>query len=260
MAILIPGRGRRKHRLESNEYAGCRPIASYGPKEGHTMDIGVIVDQARSLAQAFKDKGHEEVRLPVFSFEDWREVYGREADGQALADFRIQQKRNWYLMHFLRRDGVKVKPVPIFPGQFHPWAEQTGHKLDNGHDLAHAVGEYVNRPETPVSMCRHHEAEDLAAREPQLMGTITVFGETPQAPEIMSAVLHRPDGSVLSTLEILAVECSPQDAWQRVEMYLDDHQPSKVFHDKTIRRPEYCDDCNGLLVNVASPQEINAQG
>lgn len=222
------------------------------------MDILAIVDQSRALAQAFTQKKHQEVRLPVFSFEDWRTIYDKPSDGSSLAEFRAQLKRNWYLMHFLRRDGVRVLPVPVRPDQFHPWAEESGHSLGNGHDLAHAVGEYVNRDATPVSMCRHSEPEDLSAWVPGLLATVTVMGDTPEAPELMSVVLHDSDGTVLSTLEILAAEVSPQEAWQRVEIYLDDHEPTKVFHDKTIRRPEYCDDCGGLLVKVASPTDIQA--
>ncbi len=222
------------------------------------VNLAQIVDQARSLAQAFAQKGHQEVRLPVFGFEDWREIYHKPADGPSLAEFRVQLKRNWYLMHFLRRDGIKVLPVPVKPAPLMAWAADTGHQLDNGHDLAHAVGEYVNRPETPVAMCRHAEPEHLSESRPGLLGTVTVFGDTPDAPEIMSVVLHAGDGTVLSTLEILAAECSPQEAWQRVEIYLDDHGPGKVFQDQVIRRPEYCEDCGGLLVNVASAADICA--
>lgn len=224
------------------------------------MNLEKIIEQSQDLARAFKQRGFEEVRLPVYSFEDWREIYGRQADGQALADFRVQLKRNWYLMHFLRRDGITVQPVPIRPAGFLPWAEATGHGLANGHDLAHAVGEYTNRPESAVANCRHSEPGDLAESEPDLVATITVYGDTEATPEVMSVVLHRPDGTVLSTLEILAAECGPREAWQRAEMYLDDNEPSKVFHDKVMRRPEYCDDCNGLLVSIASEADIQGAG
>lgn len=216
------------------------------------MNLGNIIRQSKQTAGAFRQKGHKEVRLPVFAFEDWREVYSRPADGQAVSDFRTHLKRNWYLMHYLRRDGVRVVPVPVRSEPFKAWAAKTGHTLSDGHELAHAVGEYVNDDLTPVAYCRHGEPDLDPALEPDLLATITVFGDDAEMPEVMSAVLHRPDGSVLDTLEILAVECDPQEAWQRVGIWLDDNEPKQVFHDKVIRRPEYCADCNGLLVNVAS--------
>ena len=100
-------------------------------------------------------------------------------------------------MHFLREMGVEVLPVPVKAAQFLPWAENTSHDLADGHDLAHAVGEYVNDPATPVTACQHSDlmAGLLVGQGPAL-ATLTIFGETNEQPEVMSVVIHRPDGQI----------------------------------------------------------------
>ncbi|MCB2225568.1 MAG: hypothetical protein KQH53_02740 [Desulfarculaceae bacterium] len=221
------------------------------------MDLNKIIQNSRSLAQRFVAKGHDAVRLPVFSFDDWRAVYDRPSDGTALADYRRQVKQNWYLMHFLREMGVEVLPVPVAAGPFAAWAKGTDHKLSDGHELGHAVGEYVNDPETPVSACRHgslnSDFDGLGG-----LATITVFGEDEDTPEVMTVAQHTSDGQVLQSLQMAAIEFSPQAAWDEAKRFLDRMRPDKVFHDEKVRKPEYCTDCNGLLVSVASPEDVAA--
>ncbi|MCF8034527.1 MAG: hypothetical protein K9K66_13190 [Desulfarculaceae bacterium] len=221
------------------------------------MDLKKVIDTSRSLAQRFVAKGHETVRLPVFTFDDWRAVYDRPGDGASLADYQRQVKQNWYLMHFLRAMEVEVLPVPVAAGPFAAWAQETDHKLSDGHELAHAVGEYVNDPETPVSSCRHGslnpDFDGLGG-----MATITVLGEEEDAPEVMTVVQHTSDGQVLQSLQMAAVDFSPQAAWEEAQRFLGRVRPDKVFHDEKVRKPEYCTDCNGLLVSVASPEDVAA--
>lgn len=205
------------------------------------------------MAQQFLQQERRQVRLPVFSFEDWCQIYHRQADGASLSEHRLQTRRNWYLMRFLRDQGVEVIPVPIRAQEFFAWAQGGGHDLEDGHELAHAVGEYANRPETPVALCRH---EDMSARRGEVLATLTIFGETPEEPEVMSAAVHTDDGVVLATLEVLAAGHSPEQAWQKVSTFLDLHRPRSVFHDQVVRRPEFCSDCNALLVNLASQEDI----
>lgn len=222
------------------------------------MNLSQVIQQAQAMAKAFQERGPREIRLPVFAFEDWRQVYRRPSDGRALDEFRAYQKRTWYLMHYLRSQGMEVEPVPVLADPFLDWALDNGHQIQNPHELAHAVGEYANEPTSPVSQCRHSQPGSLGQRVPDLLATITVFGEQPQAPEVMSVVMHRPDGQVLDTLQILAVDCGPEQAWQRAQAFLEQHAPQKVFHDPQVRRPDYCPDCNGLLVNLASAQDQEA--
>lgn len=223
------------------------------------MNLSSLIEQARAMAKQFVAKGHAEVRLPVFDYEDWRQIYRRPAQGSSLSEFRQQTKTSFYLMHFLREMGVEVLPVPVRASQFLPWAQKTSHDLADGHDLAHAVGEYVNDPVTPTTGCRHSDMlSGLLPGQGPALATITVFGENNEQPEVMSVVIHRPDGQVLTSLEILAVDHTPQEAWDQAVAFLDRFRPGRVFHDHTIRYPEYCADCNALLVNVASAADIEA--
>ncbi|MFH1033805.1 MAG: hypothetical protein V1806_04805 [Pseudomonadota bacterium] len=223
------------------------------------MNISAIIAEARAMAQQFVAKGHESVRLPAFDYEDWRQIYRRPAQGSSLDEFRKQSKTSFYLMHFLREMGVEVLPVPIKASEFMPWAAKTSHDLTDGHELAHAVGEYVNDEATPVTACRHSDlmAGLLLGQGPAL-ATVTIFGENNEQPEVMSVVIHRPDGQVLDSAQFLAADHSPQEAWDQAVTFLDRYHPGRVFQDHTVRYPNFCPDCNALLVNVASAADIEA--
>jgi hypothetical protein len=220
-----------------------------------------IIDEARALARDFVARGRDQVRLPVFAFEDWRKIYGKPSDGPALNSYRTQTRRSWYLFRFLREMGVEVLPTPVRAGAFLDWAAQGERNLEDGHELAHAVGEYVNHPGAPTTQCRPAAppGEALVVEGPR-MATITTFGETAESPEVLSVALHRPDGEVIATLEVLGSEHGAEEAWQKATEFLDRCTPQKVFHDRTVRRPEFCADCNALLVNVASAKDIEASG
>jgi hypothetical protein len=157
--------------------------------------------------------------------------------------------------------GVEVVPVPVRATDFSAWAKATNHVLTCQHELGHALGEYVNDTATPVTQCRQ-QGWDIAtgSGEDPALTTITIFGESSEQPEVMSVVLHQADGQVLNTIEVLAADQTPQRAWELVERFLDHHRPTRVFHDQTIRYPNYCSDCNGLLVNVASAADIAVSG
>ncbi|MCB2193541.1 MAG: hypothetical protein KQI62_18345 [Deltaproteobacteria bacterium] len=220
------------------------------------MDLSQIINNSREMARRFVAKGHDTVRLPVFSFSDWQAVYDRPSDGASLAEFRRQAKQNWYLTHFLREMNVEVLPVPVAAGPFAQWAEGSEHDLKDAHDLAHAVGEYVNDESTPPAACRHgslNPAYDGLGG----MVTITVFGEEGGTPEVMTVVQHSMDGQVLQSLQLAAVDYTPEAAWEEAKKFLDRIKPQRVYHDEKVRQPEYCTDCNGLLVSVASPEEAS---
>jgi hypothetical protein len=217
-----------------------------------------IIREAQALAGAFVKKGKKQIRLPVFSYADWLEIYKRDDDQKARDAYRELTRKNWYVMELLKAKGMAPQPVKVDAFKFSAWAREAGHKTDNAHDLAHAVGDYVNRSAAKISPCTHMEFPTGLPEGMPCLATITVFGERPEEPEVMSVVLHRSDGSVLKSLEILANDYSPQQAWQMAMTFLDDHQPMGVLHDKTIRKPQFCSDCNSLLVHVASREDIEA--
>lgn len=219
------------------------------------MDLNRIINQARALAQRFQGAGRSEVRLPVFAYEDWRRIYCQPQTGQSVSEHHAQTKQSWYLMHFLRCAGVVVQPVPVAAAPFAQWAAGSGHDLKNPHDLAHAVGEYANDPATPPAHCRHGSLNPAYDGLGGLV-TITVLGESEEQPEVMTVVQHSREGQVLQSLQLPAVDYSPQEAWEKAQEFLARVKPSQVFHDQQVRRPSYCPDCNGLMVSVASPQEL----
>lgn len=223
------------------------------------MNTSQIIARARSLAEAFVGQGRDEVRLPVFDYEDWRAIHRKPAQGSSLAEWREQTRLNWYLMHFLRGMNAEVTPVPVRAEAFAAWAAGGRRDLADGHELAHALGEYVNAPLASPAACRHSDPSDgVALGQGPPLATLTVFGESAEEPEAMAVAVHRPDGQVLASLEVLAAEHSPQEAWEQVERFLGRWRPAKVFHDQTVRRPEFCADCNSLLLGIASPQDIAA--
>lgn len=220
------------------------------------MNLGHIIGEAKRLANSFVAKGHDSVRLPVIAFEDWLEIYEQTGDGPSLAEYRSQTKRNYYLMHYLRGMGVEVLPVPVRAPEFGVWARASGHNLADPHERAHAVGEYVNDIGVEPARCAHKSPLASLGGE-NVLATITVYGDTPDDPEVMTVVTHLRDGKVLDSREILAADHSPQQAWEVVETFLDERVPGRVYHDKVIRRPEYCPDCNSLQFSVASPDEMD---
>lgn len=225
------------------------------------MNLRSIVDRAQAMANQFVAQGRDSVRLPVFDYQDWLRVYQKEEGGESLHEHRVSTKVHFYLIHFLRDMGVEVNPVPVRFSAYEAWCQASGHHPANQHDIAHAVGDYIHDALTPVTQCRH-EGWDVApgSGEANPLATLTIFGENSEQPEVMSVVLHRADGQVLATLELLAAEMPPQQAWEKAEAFLDKYAPARVFHDQTVRYPSYCADCNALLVNVASAQDIQAAG
>ncbi len=223
------------------------------------MNIRSVIDRARAMARQFVAAGKDSVRLPAFEYADWRVIHNRADDQEAQREFRVLSKVHYYLTRFLLDMGVEVLPVPVRAEAFLDWAKAGGHSIADQHALGHALGDYVNDPAAPVTQCRHRgwDVAPGSAGEP-VLATITIFGETSEQPEVMSAVLHKADGQVLDTIEVLAADHAPQAAWEMVEEFLDRHRPERVFHDQVIRYPQYCPDCNGLQVNVASAADIAA--
>jgi hypothetical protein len=220
-----------------------------------------IIQEADKLANTFIAQGLDSVRLPVFDFMDWCAIYKRPTEGASITAFRDQVRRTWYLLHFLRKKGIEVQTVPVRENEFLAWAQGGEHDLSDGHEIAHAVGEYVNDPAVPVSKCNHQGVpKDVLEQLGPNLATIAVFGDDPEEPEAIVTVVHQADGSVLNRIQVLAIEHTPEEAWEQIKTFLDSHKLERVFHDQTVRRPEFCPDCNSLMGNVASAEDIKAAG
>ena len=190
----------------------------------------------------------------MFAFEDWKIIYNRPGTGGALDEFRTQQKRTWYLMRFLRDAGVRVIPVAVTASDLLDWAGDTDHELTDSHSRAHAVGDFVNQAGRPTNCAHTYPEISLGAGE--ALATLTVYGESEDIPEIMGVAIHLADGQVITALEIMAIRHTPEDAWGLAQDFIRRHRPARVFHDQTVRRPEYCADCGALLMSVAAREDI----
>ena len=221
------------------------------------MQTTKIIQQARGMAQRFAAGKNKQMRLPVFDFDDFLDVYSLSADGASLTQFRDHCRRTWYLMHFMRGLGMDPVPIQVTAGGFEKWLENHPHDTSDGHELAHAVGDYINDPAVRPAQCEH-SSEIAGLAKGVALATITMFGEDPDMPEVVGVALHLHDGQVIETMEVVTAEHSPDEAWNMVQGFLDQHQPRRVFKDDTVRRPEFCSDCGALLSNVASVQDVDA--
>lgn len=207
------------------------------------------------MAQRFTAGGREELRLPVFEFDDFIDVYDLHPDGAALGQYRDHCRRTWYLLYFLRAMDAKPVPVAVDAAEFAQWAQRNGQNLGDGHGRAHAVGDFINHPGAKPAQCQH--ASQLAPLAVgSALATISLFGEDPDQPEVVSVALHLRDGEVLETLNVLTCDHTPDEAWNMVDGFLDARRPKRVFNDQTVRRPEFCAQCGELLCNVASERDV----
>ncbi len=223
------------------------------------MDTLKIISGAMEQAKAAKQQGVTSVRLPVLSFSEYRRVFEREDDLSTRQDHRAHQKRNFYFKRFLEDQGIDVTMVFCQREELAAWAEETNHALTTDRERAHALAHFVGRPELPATACVHKRPLTTAMAESglELYATITTFGESSERPEVLSTAVHTRDGQVVESLEILAVDHSPQEAFGLCSDFLAKHGVVNAFHDQVVRRPEFCSDCGELLVNVAGPAEYN---
>jgi len=219
------------------------------------LDTTKIIGQARSMAQRFSGGIKRQMRLPVFDFDDFLDVYDLPANGLGLSQYRDHCRRTWYLMQFLRQAGVEPQAVAVGGQAFAQWARATGQDLSDGHGRAHAVGDFVNDPAHKPSQCQHvSPMASLAVGS--ALATISLLGESPDQPEVVGVALHLRDGQVLEVFNVLTCDHTPEQAWGMVSGFLDGRQPRRVFQDQTVRRPEFCPDCGELLCNVASSRDV----
>ena len=221
------------------------------------MDTFQIIHAAREHAQQAHQQGVRSIRLPVLSFKDWAEFFERP-DGLADREaHRTLQKRNYYFKHFLQGHGIEVTMVLCTNRDLRIWADDNAHQLTGEREKSHVLIHYINQPDLPPTKCVHKRplTADLAGSSLELFASITMFGDNPEQPELMSTVVHTRDGLVVDSFEALSVEHDPQEAFGLAAELMARHGVRNAFQDPQVRVPQFCPDCNELLVNVAGSRE-----
>lgn len=221
------------------------------------MNTAEIIRGAREHARLAGRRGLKTVRLPVTSFEEWAQIYGRADDEAGREAYRRQQKRNFYFKHFLEGQGIEVTMVTCRAQEVAEWAAANGHPMTTDQERTHVLAHYAGRPELPPAMCVQKKplTADLAGSGLELFATMTMYGESPEAPEILSTAIHTRDGWVVESLEVLGAENTPEEAFDLASRLMARHGVKSVFQDSRVRRPEFCPDCNELVVGTAGPHE-----
>lgn len=221
------------------------------------MDTAKIVAEARQAAARAREMERRNVRLPVMNFTEWAALYGRHDNLAAREEHRFVQKRNFYFKRFLETEKIEVTMVACRAEAVAEWADNEGHPFFSDSDKTHVLAHYVSQPDLPPAQCVHKRplTADLAAAGLELFATMTVYGERPDLPEILSTVVHTRDGWVVESLEVLAAECGGDEAFDKAGSFMQRHGVKHAFQDPNVRRPEFCADCGELLVNTASEAE-----
>jgi hypothetical protein len=220
------------------------------------MDFQKLILTARENARMARERGLRTVRLPVLAYEDWALLYGHN-DLAAQQAHYLHQKRNFYFKRFLEGEGIDVTMVTCRATDVMDWAFDNDHPLTNDHERAHVLAHYAGQPDLPPSKCVHKRplTTAMAGLGWTLYGTITAYGERTDLPEILSLAIHTRDGQVVESMEILAIEHTTAEAFDRFQGLMARHGVTQAFHDPVVHRPQFCADCNELLVNVASELE-----
>jgi len=221
-----------------------------------------IIAGAQEHARRAKEKGLKSLRLPVLRFEEWAELYGRSDDLAGREAYRAGQKRNFYFKRFLEAEGIEVTMITCQARAVAGWAEAHGHPMNSDPQRTHVLAHYVNQPDLPPARCVHKRplTPDLAESGLELYATMSMYGENPDRPEVLSTVVHTRDGLVVESLEVLAVEHSPREAFRQATELMTRHGVTRAFHDPGVHRMEFCPDCGELLVAAAGPWEYERMG
>jgi hypothetical protein len=220
------------------------------------MKTAQLIRQAMHSADHLLEHGVKEVRLPLLLYKDWLEFYGREDGGESRERRRLEQKLDWYLTHFLRAKEAKVEIALISRQTLLEELGELGSSLDTDKEKRTALNKLSQMGKGVPAPCKHtFELNPVEEMLPKV-GTVTLFGEPEDGPEIMSAVVHLKDGSTLAYENVLASEHSPQEAQAICLSFFDRYSVTEVFSSPGLHTPEFCEDCNELLVKVADPDEV----
>lgn len=220
------------------------------------MKTAQLIKQAMHSAEHLLEHGVAHVRLPILLYKDWLEFYGKEDGRESRERRRIEQKLDWYLIHFLRKNGATVEMALISRQTLLEGLGELGFSLDTEKEKRTALNKLSQMGKGSPAPCKHTFELDPVEELLPKVGTVTIFGEPADGPEIMSAVVHLKDGSTLAYENVLASEHSPQEAQDICFSFFDRYKVTEVFSSPGIHPPEFCEDCNELLVKVADPVEV----
>ena len=222
------------------------------------MRTAQLIKQTMAAADHLLEHGVREVRLPLLLYRDWLEFYGLVDDGRSLERRRMEQKQDWYLSRFLRNKGASALFALIGRKTLLESVGEAEASIETDKEKRTFLNTLSQAGKGSPAPCKHSFGREAALALEPLVGTVTIFGEPLDGPEILSAVVHLKDGSPVAYENILASERSPQEAQQITMDFFDEYKVTEVFTTPGVHKPTFCEDCNELLVKVADPEEVSS--
>ncbi len=220
------------------------------------MRTAQLIKQTMAAADHLLEHSVRDVNLPILLYRDWLEFYGLPDNSRSMERRRMEQKQDWYLSRFLRDKDASVQFMLISRKTLMESLEELGLPIDTDKDKRTALNKLSQAGKGFPAPCKHSLELDAVTAMRQRVGTVTIFGEPEDGPEILSAVVHLKDGSPVAYENILASERSPQEAQMITMDFFDDYKVTEVFTTPGVHPPTFCEDCNELLVKVADPEEV----
>ena len=232
-------------------------MSFYSDFWGCAVDTLQIIAKAQAFARMAREQEVKNVQLPVMDFQEWRQIFDKKDNLAAREEHRTMQKRNYYFKYYLKDQNIDVTMVTCRARDIIDWAKANDHPFGDANERTHVLTHYANQPDPPPSKCVHKRPDTsfMAGLGFELYGSLTIYGERTDQPELMTIVVHTRDGAVVDYLETPIVEHPMEEAFGLVMDFLKKYGVKNAFRDPNVRRPEFCPDCNELLVNVASPKE-----
>jgi len=220
------------------------------------LDTNQLIREVQHTALHLVEHQIEKVPIPTMPYMDWLEVFQLEDEAQTRERFRMNLKRDFYLRYFLKQHNVSTQTVFVKKEAFLNWLSARGETLGSFRETMIALNRYaLEKPAPP--RCEHVHDPGSPAPELVLVGTVTLFGETSDWPEAMSAVAHLLDGTPVGFENVLAIEHGPEEAGRICLDFLGSHKVRHIFKTPGVLKPEFCEDCGELLIKVADPGEMD---
>ena len=220
------------------------------------MTTSQLIKQAMFSADHLLEHNVEHVQLGLLLYRDWLEFYNRTDNPASRSARRMEQKLDWYLMRILKKKNVKVEIVLIPRLEVIEGVGELDIPIGSDKEKKTALNMLARMGKGKTAPCQHIFEYNEIADISECLGTITIYGELNEPPEIMSAVIHLEDGSPLAFENVLAMEHSPQEARNQCFALFDRYNVKGVFNSPKTFPPEFCEDCNQLLLKVANPDEV----
>ena len=219
------------------------------------MDTNQLIREVRHSALHLVEHEVESVPIPTLAYRDWLDVFHLEDETQTRERFRMNLKRDFYLRHFLKQHDVSTETVFVRKEPFLSWLTANGEAPGSFKETMIALNRYAMKKPGPPR-CKHvHDPGNVPSGR-ALVGTVTLYGETSDWPEAMSAVAHLLDGTPLAFQNVLAIDHSPEEAGRICLDFLDSYSVQHIFKTPGVVKPEFCEDCGDLLIKVADPEEV----